>query len=79
MCTRLSILDPANVQSGGIEIDLLPAQVDNFGCPQAMPIGNEDHRRVSVTVSVAFRCLNELLNLGLGQVLAAAKFAVWPA
>src|ERR1019366_7973323 len=79
MCTRLSILDPANVQSGGIEIALLPAQVDNFGCPQAMPILNEDHRRISVAVSVALRGLDELLNLGFGQVLAAAKLTVWPA
>jgi hypothetical protein len=79
MCARFSILDPVHMQVSGTKIDLFPAQVDNFGCPQAMPIGNEDHRRVSVTVSVAFRCLNELLNLGLGQVLAAAKFAVRPA
>jgi hypothetical protein len=36
-----------------------------------MPVGNQEHRRVPVTVSVAFRCLNELLNLGLGQVTTA--------
>jgi hypothetical protein len=78
MCTRLSILDPVNVKSGGSEIYLLPAQVNNFGGSQAMPIGNEDHRRVSVTVSVTLRGLDELLNLGFGQVFAAAKLTVWP-
>ena len=36
---RRAILDPADVQRAGFEVDLLSAQVDDLGCPQAMPEG----------------------------------------
>src|SRR6476660_6614471 len=41
-----------------------------------MSIGNEDYRRVAVSVSVALCGLDELFNLSFGQVLPAAKLAV---
>jgi hypothetical protein len=44
-----------------------------------MPVGNQEHGRIPVTVSIVFCGLDELFNLGLGQVLAAAELAVRPA
>jgi hypothetical protein len=31
-----AVLDPADVEHGGAELDLIPAQVAQCGCPQAM-------------------------------------------
>jgi hypothetical protein len=78
MCTRLSVLDAVNVQSGRTEIYLIPFQVADFRSPHAVSIGNKDHRRIAVAVPIALCGLNELLNLGLGQVLSAAEFTVRP-
>src|ERR1019366_10053900 len=44
-----------------------------------MPIGNKEHCRVTMTVSVVLCDVDKLFNLGFGQVLAASKFAVRPA
>src|SRR5271154_3646560 len=44
-----------------------------------MPVSHEDHGGVPMTVSVALGCLDQLFNLGLGQVLPAAELAVRPA
>jgi hypothetical protein len=43
-----------------------------------MTIGDQDHGRVAVAVSVVLCSLDQFSNLGLGQVFAAAKLAVWP-
>ena len=42
-----------------------------------MPIGNQYHRGVAVAVAIALSGFDQLLNLSLGQVLPAAKLAVW--
>ena len=34
-----------------IELDLVPLQLADLGCPQTMPIGEQDHGRVPLTVS----------------------------
>src|SRR5450759_4105339 len=44
-----------------------------------MPVSREDHGGVPVTVAIVLRGLDELFDLALGQVLSAAKLAVWPA
>jgi hypothetical protein len=44
-----------------------------------MPVSHQDHGDVSVTVAIVLRGLDQLFNLSLGQVLSAAKLAVWPA
>ena len=60
------------------EVDLIPSQVADFRSPQAVSIGNEEHRRVAVAVPIALYGLDELFNLGLGQMLSAAKLTVRP-
>src|ERR1035437_10576099 len=44
-----------------------------------MPVRHQDHGRVPVTVTIVLCGLDELFNLGLGQVLSTAKLTVWPA
>src|SRR5215831_11190253 len=40
------VLDSSHVQKALIEIELIPAQVDEFGHAQAVPVGEENHRVV---------------------------------
>jgi hypothetical protein len=46
-----ALLDPADVQGGRPEVHLIPAQLHQFGNPEAVPVGHEDHRRVPMTVA----------------------------
>src|ERR1039457_2669609 len=41
-----------------------------------MPVSHKDHGGVSVTVAIVLRGLDQLFDLGLGQVFSAAKLAV---
>src|SRR5262249_29480568 len=66
------------MQRGRIPIDLLPSQIDNLRCSQTVPIGYQNHGRISVAVAVVACHLDQLVNLSLGEVLAATKLAVWP-
>ena len=69
-------LDPADVQGGRVELDLIPAQVHQLGRPQAMPVGHQDHGGVAVAIAVVFGGLHQPLDLGLGQVFAGAQVGV---
>src|SRR5262249_26594795 len=42
-----------------------------------MPIGNQQHGRVPVTVSVVLCSPDQLFNLSLSEVLPAAKLSIW--
>jgi hypothetical protein len=37
MCAWCAILDPPHMQDGGIEVDLIPTQIAQLGCPQPVP------------------------------------------
>jgi hypothetical protein len=69
-------LDSADVQGRGFEVELIPPQVDQFGGPQAMPIGDKDHNGVPVAVAVALRRRDQPLDLMLGEVFARPQVAV---
>ena len=45
-----AVLDPADVKGRGFEVDLLPAKVHDF--PQAVPVGHERHKGITVAVAV---------------------------
>ena len=71
-----------SVQVSRFELDLIPAQVHEFGSHQAVPIGHEDHRAVAVTPAVSRSGFHQPLDLSLGEVLAGAQRTVgrplWP-
>ena len=64
-------LAAADVEAAGLKLDLVSSEIAHFGGPQAMPVGDQDHGGVAVTVAAAFagRC-HERLDLGPRQVLA---------
>ena len=71
-----ALLDPADVQGGRGELDLVPAQVHQFGSAQAVPVGHQDHGGVAVAPAVSLGGLHQPLDLGLGQVFAGAQLGV---
>ena len=66
----------SHMQNTALEVDLIPAQGDKLGGPQAVPEGNEDHRRIAVAPAVGPGGLDQALDLSLGQVLADAVHGV---
>jgi hypothetical protein len=74
---RRAALVAPDVHHAGGKVDLVPTQVNQFGDPQAVAIGDQDHGGVAVAVAVAVAdSLDQPLDLGLGQMLAAAQVAV---
>jgi hypothetical protein len=55
-CQRMgagrSVLEPADVQGGCFEVDLVPAQVDNFPRPQPVPKGQKHHQSIAVPIAI---------------------------
>src|SRR5260221_7503696 len=72
-------LEPGNVQAGMGKIDLLPAQGAQLGRSQAVPEGEQDHGRIPMAVPIPPCCLNQPLDLSLGEVLAGSIMPIWAA
>ena len=76
MGARSALLDPADVQVGRSEVHLIPSQVHQFGGPQAVPVGHQDHRGVPVAPAVSRGGFHQPLDLGFRQVLAGPQGGV---
>jgi hypothetical protein len=76
MRARFPILDPADSQQRGFEVDLFPTQVDQLGRSQAMPVGQQHHERVTVTVAIGLGCLDQRLSLIVRQMLAGTDIGI---
>ena len=59
-----------------MKMHLVPAQVAQLRRPQAVPVGDQDHGGVAVAVAVGLGGLDQLLDLGLGQMLARAQLGI---
>ena len=68
--------DSTYVQGSRFKVDLCPLQVDQFGRPQAVPIGDKDHRGVAVAPAVVFGGRDEPFDLVGGQILPSPQVAV---
>ncbi len=51
-----AVLDAPDVQHRRLEVDLLPAQIDHLGRPQAVPVGQKHHEGITVAVAVVAHC-----------------------
>jgi hypothetical protein len=71
-----ALFDPADVQISRFELDLIPAQVHEFGSTQAVAVSHEDHGGVSVAPPVSLARIHEPLDLSLGEVLARPQVAI---
>src|SRR5262249_10363623 len=70
---RISALAPADVQTAGIQLDLMPLQIAQLGRPKPVPVGDQDHGGVPVTVSTMLACgLDQPLDLAAGEIPSLA-------
>jgi hypothetical protein len=56
------------VKVGGGEVDLIPAQVCQLRDAQAMPVGDQQHRGVAVTMAALLGGGDQALDLVSSQV-----------
>jgi hypothetical protein len=79
MRRRRAPLRPADGQRAGVEVDLVPAEIDQLGHPESVPIGHEDHGRVPVAPTVISGGLLQAADLAVGEVFPGPEFSVWKA
>src|SRR3954454_5872819 len=75
---RPTLLEAADVHVPLAQVDHVPAQADQLGDAQAVPVRDEDHRAVAVRVAAeAFATgLAQALHLFTGQELARSQLGV---
>jgi hypothetical protein len=67
-------LAPADVQTAGVQFDLVPLQIDQLRGAQTVAICEQDHGCVPVTVAaVLARGVDQLLDLGAGEIAPGAS------
>ena len=76
MGARSPRLHPTDVQTRMTKVDLVPPEIDQFTHSETVPIADQDHRSVAMTPAVLAGRLDQLLDLGLGQVLAGAELGI---
>jgi hypothetical protein len=64
------VLGAVDVDGRAVEIDLLPANVDKLTHPQRMPEGHKDQQPVAHRIATVTSGRDQLVDLGLRQVLA---------
>jgi hypothetical protein len=58
-----------DVQTAGIEFDLMPLQVAQLGGPEPVAVGQQNHGRVAVAVATMLaRGLDQPLDLTAGEI-----------
>jgi len=70
--------DAIDVNAAVGEVDGIPAQRHQLGRPQAVPIRDQDHGRITVAVAIPRGGGNQAGNLCVGQVLARTDLGVPP-
>ena len=76
MSAGCALFHSADVQRRRPKVHLVPAQVHQFGCSQAVPIRYKEHRGVPVTPTVSSGGVHETFDLGLGQIFPRPQFTV---
>src|SRR5262249_43311348 len=73
MHARRPLLASADVQAAGSKLDLVPLQIADLRGAQAMPIREQDHRRIAMAVTAGFPLRgHQPLDLSSSEVLPVA-------
>ena len=70
MDARSAVLGAADMDGRGIEIDLLPAKVDQLADPQGMPERYKNQQPIADRVAAVAGSGQQAVDLAFGQVLA---------
>src|SRR3974377_1051965 len=63
-------LQPADGNGALGQIDVIPAQVAGLRHPQPVPVDQQPYQPIAMPMAVALEGLEQLANLGLGEMLA---------
>src|SRR5262249_47196048 len=62
----------------GRELDLRPLEIAQLGSPQAVPVTDQDHRRVPMAPAARSPgCSHQPLDLPTGQILAGTNWGIY--
>jgi len=70
MDARCAVLGPTDVNGGRVEMDLLPAKVDQLANPQRMSECHQDQQPIADRIAAIAGRGQQLIDLSLSQVLA---------
>ena len=71
-----AVLGAADMDLPVGKVDGVPAQRHQLDRPQAMPVGEQHHGGVAMTIAVASGRFHELLHLGIGEVLSRPRCGI---
>ena len=69
-------LGPPDMQAARLKLDIVPAQTDQLGRPEAVAIGDQDRGGIPVTVAVAPSGIDQPLDLATGQVVSTNCYSL---
>src|SRR5262249_5346267 len=74
-----AFLGSADMQTAGIKLDLMPLQIAHLRSPEAMAIGDQNHRCIAMAVAIALGSSDQALDLAFGKIAAldCEVFGVW--
>ena len=70
-------LGPPDMQTASLKLDVVPAQTDQLGRPQAVAIGDQDRGGVPVAMAVVLGSLYKPLDLALSQIVPADCYSLF--
>src|SRR5215831_8213923 len=74
-----AFLGSADMQTAGIKLDLMPLQIAHLRSPEAMAIGDQNHRCIAMAVAIALGSSDQALDLAFGKIAAldCEVFSAW--
>src|SRR5258707_11037438 len=79
MHRRRAPFAPADVQTAGVQLDLVPLQIAQLGSSKPMPVGQQDHGGVPMPVATVLASgFDELLDLAAGEIAPGAEMEIAP-
>ncbi|SRR6266566_436682 len=70
-----SVLNPANMQGCGSEVDLFPAQIADLRRSQSMPKRKQHHEAIAGALPIPALAIDQLLDLTSGEMLPGAQLS----
>src|SRR6476620_4860282 len=77
MDARSAVLGAADMDGRGIEINLLPAKVDEFADPQCMSVGHQDQQPIADRIAAVAGSGQQAVDLAFGQVFALPVIGIF--
>jgi hypothetical protein len=77
MDARRAVLGAADIDGRAIQVNLLPAKINELAHPQCVAEGHQDQQPIAAKVAAFTRGGHQLVDLGFGQVFALPVISVF--